>query len=66
MHVTFELVVRNNAYLIYAKTNYQPLRKVVCFLIPQPVYVVVGHRAVGLLQVLVTSPCGGGTTEIYN
>ena len=30
------------------------------------VYVVVGHRAVGLLQVLVTSPCRGGAVEIYN
>ena len=30
------------------------------------VYVVVGHRAVGLLQVVVTSPCRGGAAKIYN
>ena len=30
------------------------------------VYVVVGHRAIGLLQILVTSPCRGGAAEIYN
>ena len=30
------------------------------------VYVVVSHQAVGLLQVLVTSPCRGGAAEIYN
>ena len=28
------------------------------------VYVVVGHRVVGLLQVLVTSPCRGGAAEL--
>ena len=30
------------------------------------VYVVVSHRAIGLLQVLVTSPCKGGAAKIYN
>ena len=30
------------------------------------VYVVVAHRAIGLLKVLVTSPCRGGAAEIYN
>ena len=29
-------------------------------------YVVVGHRAIGLLQVLVTSPYWGGAVKIYN
>ena len=38
-----------------------------CFsIISSTLYVVVGHRAVGLLQVLVTSPCRGGAAEIYN
>ena len=30
------------------------------------VYAVVGHRAVGLLQVFVISPCRGGAVKIYN
>jgi hypothetical protein len=29
-------------------------------------YVVVGHRAVGFLQVLQTSPFRGGSVEIFN
>ena len=38
-----------------------------CFsIISWTLYVVVGHRAIGLLHVLVTSPCRGGAAKICN